>query len=129
MSSSLQCIFNRTGKAVLRPLGSALHEQRPNEVVHFDVLYMGSISASGWYILIIRDDLSSFVSLWPTAEALSSAVADAITTWIATYVLMAWFVSDQESNLKNEQFRVLTHDLKISHHSTTAYSPWANGTV
>lgn len=37
----IHCIISRSVERVPRPLASALHAQRPNEVVHMDLLYMG----------------------------------------------------------------------------------------
>ena len=55
---------------VLRPLGETVHGTAPNEVVHFDDLYVGGSGPqasqglsedSGFrYILVIMDDLSNF---------------------------------------------------------------------
>lgn len=40
VTGCLQCIVTRSGEAISRPLGSTNHGARPNEVVHFDFLYM-----------------------------------------------------------------------------------------
>ncbi|PXF43591.1 hypothetical protein BWQ96_06648 [Gracilariopsis chorda] len=88
VSGRLQCIVTRTVQVVPKPPGSALHVQSPNEVVHFDFLYISSSSSSGRYILIIKDDLGFFGWLWLTAGLTAIAAADAMTTWIATFGIM-----------------------------------------
>lgn len=125
----LHCIMTRTGEVVPRPLGHALHGDRPNEVLHMDYLYMGASTGQQEYLLVIRDDLSSYVWLWPTESATSEAAADALTTWIAVFGTMDWIVSDQGSHFKNRLIKELTEELMVKQHFTTAYSPWANGSV
>lgn len=130
IKNCLHCIVSRTGDIRPRPLASALHGSRPNEVVHIDYLYMGKEAFGNLkYILLIKDDLSSFVWLWPTHSATGDAAVDAITTWISTFGAMEWIVSDQGPHFNCELFKGVTSDLKVNHHFTTAYSPWANGTV
>lgn len=66
------CITTREGDKIPRPLASTLHGSRPNEVLHMDYLFMGnSIPLDFNYILILRDDFSSFVWLFPTNSATS----------------------------------------------------------
>ena len=59
----LHCANTRSGDVVPRPLGETVHGTAPNEVVHFDYLYVGESSrshtrrgpmarASGWLSLI-----------------------------------------------------------------------------
>lgn len=125
----LHCIMTRTGEVVPRPPGHPLHRERPNEVLHIDYLYMGASSGQLSYLLVTRDDLSSYVWLWPTEAATSAAAADALATWIAVFGGMEWMVSDQGAHFKNQLIKDLTDELKVNHHFTTAYSPWANGSV
>lgn len=125
----LHCIITRSGEIVPRPLGHALHGEKPNEVLHVDFLYMGQSSAQLKYVLIIRDDFSSYVWLWPTPVATAEAAAEALATWVAVFGAMDWMVSDQGPHFKNQLMHELTEELKGSHHFATAYSPWSNGTV
>jgi len=125
----LHCLITRTGDAIPRPLAHALHGEKPNEVVHLDFLYMGAGVEGLQYILIIRDDLSSYVWLFPKQAATAEEAADALVNWIGSFGCMEWLCSDQGSRFKNELLRELSSELKVSHHFTTAYSPWANGSV
>ena len=54
---------------------------------------------------------------------------DALIHWIGSFGTMEWFVSDQGSHFKNQLIDELTSELRVHHHFTTAYSPWANGSV
>ena len=42
-----------------RPLAHAMHEDVPNELIHFDYLYLGPSAAGANYVLIIKDDASA----------------------------------------------------------------------
>ena len=126
----LHCTVSRAGEMVPRPHAHALHGERPNEVIHADYLYMGpSAKKELKYVLIIRDDLSSYVWLWPTASPTSDAAAEAITNWISTFGSFDWLVTDQGTHFTSTLIKELIEETRARHHFTTAYCPWANGTV
>ena len=112
-----------------RPLAHALHGSKPNEVLHFDYLYLGPGSDSLNYVSILKDNFSSYVWLFPTESADADNAAQCICTWIAAFGSPSWFVSDQGSHFKNNLMEQIRDELKVNHHFTTAYTPWANGTV
>ena len=74
-NTCLHCQATIGGKRIPRPLSHALHTDTPNELIHFDFLYMGESVTGQTYVMIIKDDASSFVWLEPCASA------DAQTTW------------------------------------------------
>ena len=123
------CIVTRTGEVVPRPLGTAIHGDRPNEVLHMDFLFMGAGTGGQKYVLILKDDLSHYIWLWPTADVTAASAAEALCVWIGVFGAMDWLVSDQGSHFKNTLIRELTDEVRTNHHFTTAYSPWANGSV
>ena len=125
----LHCIATRTGEVVPRPYGHSLHGARPNEVLHVDFLFMGTSSTQMSYVLIIRDDLSSYVWLYPTQGATSDAAAEALVMYIAVFCGTEWIVSDQGAHFKNSLLKELAGGLMMKQHFTTAKSPWANGSV
>ena len=125
----LHCIITRSGDLIPRPLSHAMHGERPNEVIHLDFLYMASSQDGKRYVLIVRDDHSGFVWLWPTSGTIAEEAVDGVIHWIGSFGTMDWFVSDQGSHFKNQLIAELTSELRVHHHFTTAYSPWANGTV
>ena len=73
------------GRRCSRPLGETVHGTAPNEVVHFDYLYVGEsgpqasqdLSEDGGfrYILVIIDDLN-FVSMEPVVLCTAEATAE-----------------------------------------------------
>ena len=127
VNSCIHFLANRAGEHIPRPLATALHAERPNEVLHVDYLFMGASSTEQKYVLLIRDDLSGYVWLWSTTDAPSDAAAGALSMWIGVFGGFEWWVSDQGSHFKNRVMDELTREFHVAHHFTTAYSPWANG--
>lgn len=81
VSDYLHCVVSRTGEKIPRPIGKALHGSTPNEVVHMDFLFMGKAATSDMkYVLIIRDDLSSYIWLRPSVAATSDCATEALAT-------------------------------------------------
>ncbi|RHZ29993.1 hypothetical protein DYB37_011664 [Aphanomyces astaci] len=57
------------GSVVPRPLGSALHAEKPQFLIHFDWLSMPT-ATNGWQkILVVKDDMSGFVRLCTARQA------------------------------------------------------------
>ena len=64
-NTCLHCLATVGVNRVPRPLAHALHSDKPNELIHFDFLYLGECDAATPYCLIVRDDATSFVCLNP----------------------------------------------------------------
>ena len=129
VAMSLHCLTGKTGYKIPRPLSVTLNGMKPNEVIHIDFLYMGHGIDGLKYILVIRDDISSYLWLIPTGKADAEAAADGLTGWIRVFTIMIISVSDQGSRFKNRVMKEIADVHKIKHHFTVAYSPWINGTV
>jgi hypothetical protein len=71
---------------VPRPLGTQLHATKPNEILHFDFLYIG-LSRDGkyQYLLLLKDDLSRYLWLVPCRTADAAATVDALMRWFAVF--------------------------------------------
>lgn len=84
--SCIHCIVSRNGERIARPLATAIHGDQPSEVVHADILYMGPAEGSQLkYLLLIKDDLSSYTWLHPSENADSDAATSALFKWIACF--------------------------------------------
>lgn len=129
IAGCLYCPVTRSGERILRPLGTAMHGEKPNEVIRMDYLFMGTSSGPEKYILVIRDKLSGYVWLWPTSAATSEEAAHALATWTAAFGPMEWMVTDQGSHFHNTLITDLSLEQKVKHNFTVAYSPWANRTI
>jgi Integrase zinc binding domain len=80
--SCLHCLATNAGPTIPRPMGSALHCDVPNGLLHFDYCWMGP-GGDMKYVLILKDDLSSFVRLVPTSTADAETTADALMSWLS----------------------------------------------
>lgn len=129
IKNCIHCITTRTGEIVPRPLGTQIHGEKPNEVLHADFLYMGISSYEFKYVLILRDDLSSYTWIWPSKAACADEAATALAKWISCFGTPVWLVTDQGSHFVNHTLKELTKEFRVQHHFTTAYSPWSNGSV
>ena len=134
----LHCADSRAGDVIPRPLGETVHGTMPNEVVHFDYLYVGksgplasqglSEDAGFRYILVIMDDLSNFVTLEPVAVCTAELTAESLLNWCKTLGVPRVWVSDTASHFKNTIMTRLREALRVDHQFAVAYSPWSNGT-
>ncbi|KAH9105630.1 hypothetical protein AeMF1_018616 [Aphanomyces euteiches] len=117
------------GDVVPRPLGSTLHAEKPNELIHFDWLSMPMSTSGLKHVLVIKDDMSGFVHLFPAESADATSTATALMGWFTLYGCVETWVTDGGSHFKNEVVEKIRKMVGAHHHITTAYSPWANGTV
>ena len=60
-NTCLHCRSTIGGDRTPRPFGEALHASLPNEIIHFDFLYMGPSEKCYKYLLLIKDDLSGYL--------------------------------------------------------------------
>ena len=125
----LLCLSTIGGKRVARPLGSALHATRPNQVLHFDFLYIGPSDDEDVYVLLVRDDLSAYTWLksCPTADA--AAATAVLGAWNATFSAPDYWISDGGSHFVNTLMTNLRERFGTRQHTTLAYTPWSNGTA
>jgi hypothetical protein len=73
------CAATVPGDKVPRPLGTQLHSTKPNEILHFDFLYIG-LSRDGKYqcLLLLKNDLIRYLWLVPFCTADAAATVDAL---------------------------------------------------
>jgi transposase InsO family protein len=107
----------------------ALHATKPNEVIHFDYLYIDLSVDDVKYVLIVKDDYSNYVWLKQYKNADAYSTAAVLIEWFAAFNVAQQWVSDQGSHFKNKVMTDRQKQLGTNHRFTTAYSPWANGTV
>lgn len=127
--SCIHCLSTSTGEVVPRPLGTTFHGSGPNEVLHFDFCYIMSGENCMCYVLVLKDDFSSYTWLRETAEADAEKTANALLQWFSSFGIARMWVSDRESPFKNELLTKVRESLKSQHHFTLPYCPWSNGTI
>jgi hypothetical protein len=91
----LHCVVTIPGDKVPRPLGTKLHATNPNEILHFDFLYIGlSRDRKYQYLLLFKDDLSGYLWLLPCRTADATATVDALMRWFAVFRAVLLWISD-----------------------------------
>ena len=125
----LHCAATKGSIRISRELAHAMHADHPNEIIHFDYLYLGKGKNGYSYVLIIKDDFSNYVWLIPADKFDARNVVAALSQWFATFGITPVWVSDQGSHFKNEVMLTLQRELHTRHHFTSAYHPQSNGTV
>lgn len=116
----LHCASVVGGPPIPRPLGEAMHAERPNELIHWDYLFMGASKGDDKYILGIKDDASRFVWFFAVPDATAETTYSCLMEWFATFGVCSTWVSDQGTHFKNEVIKSLQHGLGAHHHFTTA---------
>jgi transposase InsO family protein len=129
VGSCFHCIASAPGETTPRPMEEALHASKPNEVIHFYYLYMGSSVYDVKFVLIVKDDYSNYVRLKQCKNADAYSAAAVLIEWFAAFGVAQQWVSNQGSHFKIKLMTDIQKQLGTNHHFTTAYSPWANGTV
>lgn len=82
-------------------MGHSLHADKPNHIIHFDYCYIGMSNRGFKYVLVIKDDFSSFTWLVPCESADAEATVDALVSWFSSFGTVTQWVSDQGSHFKN----------------------------
>ncbi|XXQ35702.1 Reverse transcriptase domain-containing protein [Plasmodiophora brassicae] len=128
----LHCLRNKDSM-IPRPFGTAMHADKPNKVIHYDFLFLSKPrpgdSHQLRYVLVLKDDATAFVELIPCQFADHSVVAESLLDWFKRFGIVFQHVSDRGTHFKNAVIAELNSRLHCNHHFTTAYTPWANGTV
>jgi len=76
-----QCQKSAAGKLVPVPMGSQVHAEAPNEVLHFDFLHMGPSSTGEVYVCVLKDDHSGLLQGTNHAAADTDAFLSAAHRW------------------------------------------------
>ena len=58
-----------------RPLREALHSSKPNGLMHWDYIFLGTSESGDQYLLVVKDDASKLVSFFPAKEPSAAHVA------------------------------------------------------
>ena len=95
ITSCLLYIMTKSGSTIPRPISSTLHGSKPNEVLHFDYLFLDTFSQDEMYVLVLKDDFSGHCWLSATNSACSEHDAKTSDQWTRTFSSPAYWVSDQ----------------------------------
>jgi hypothetical protein len=114
----LHCSVN-DNPLIPRPLGEALHGTAPNQVLHYDCLYIKkSLKTSKEpfeYVLVLKDDFLGFLELIPGTASDHFLVADALVQWYSRFGMPFMHVSDQGSHFQDKVIKEFNGILQINH--------------
>jgi hypothetical protein len=80
-------------------------------------------------VLTVKDDYRNYVRLKQCKNADADSTAAVLIEWFAAFGVAQQWVSVQGSHFKNTVMADMLKQIGTNHHFTTAYSPWANGTI
>ncbi|GMF22853.1 unnamed protein product [Phytophthora fragariaefolia] len=129
LQECLLCKHIKGGHLVQRPWGPTFKVERHNEGVHWDYLTLGASFGQSAYVLVIKDALTHYYELFPSASPSAWNAADGMVSWYMRSGKPEVLVSDQGPHFQNEMVKMLCSELKVEHAFTPVYSPWVNGTI
>ena len=109
-----------------RPLGSIIHADKPNKVLHCDYLKL-----EGAYILVLTDDFTRKLLLRYTPSADSATLVDALVLWKGHFGLPKEFIlySDRGSHFCSQLVKSFENLYPFQHKYAVSYCPWTNGSA
>jgi hypothetical protein len=120
VNSCIHCLSTSTGGTVPISMAQTLHAEKPNKLPHFDFLYVGHGLKGVDYILVLKDDISSYCRLIPSVAANAVTTAAALIDWFATFGVVLDWVSDRGSHFRNFVVRLFREQNHSSHCFTLA---------
>ena len=127
----LHCTVNKGGVLVPRPLGNTLEALRPNHVHLADWIKIRDPTPEHpfGYLLVEVDKYSKMFEATAAESPNATNTARALLDWSSRYGSPEILVTDQGTHFVNEVIAEMCHLMDTKQQFTTAYCPWANGTV
>lgn len=127
VAQCIHCISTTRGIRYPRLFGTSFHGTKANDLLQLDYLVMISSSNRIKYLLLMRDDFSSYVWLFPFEAPNIENAAEAILKWSIAFTPPSALISDWGSHFQNETIRLVVRGLKTKHHFNLPYTLWSNG--
>ncbi|KAJ8574644.1 hypothetical protein ON010_g4571 [Phytophthora cinnamomi] len=102
VQSCLHCASTLRGPSQPRLLGGAMYAEHPNDLLHWDVLYMVESDTGEVYALVIENDASKYVWLVPREAADADTTVTSLLDWFAMFGVCQSWVSVQGTHFKNK---------------------------
>ncbi len=99
-----------------------LHATEPNEIIHFDYLFLGGSDGENRYVLVFKDDLRGYCWLEHTANANATHTAEVVARWSRVFTAPDVWVSDQGSHFNNAIMEQLASEHRIRRNISVTYS-------
>jgi hypothetical protein len=91
VDSYIHCLSTSTGGIVPRPTAQTIHVEKSNKLFHVDFRFIGHGLTGVNYILVLKNDLSSYCRLIFSVAANTVTTVAALADWFATFgVILDW---------------------------------------
>lgn len=98
----LLCLLSRSGAKVPRPLATTLHDEKPNDVLQFDYLYLGESDNDEKYVFVVKGDFSCYAWLGSASNASATHAVEVMSWWESIFTARMYWVSDQSAHFMND---------------------------
>lgn len=105
---------------------SAVHGTVENALSKFYYVDVAPTDSGEEYVLMLRDNHSSYRLLFVCPETSAKLAARAIINWFAAFGVLTKLMLDGPTYLKNGTVRLVAKILHISPHFALPFSPWSN---
>lgn len=123
VSNFLLCVLSKSGSTVPRPLAQTLHSTKPDDVHHFNYLFVGDSTNNNKYDSVAKVDFSGYATITLTSNATAVQAVETLSRWQRTFTSPSYWVSDQGLHFVNELLSNMASTFCIQHSPTVVYSP------
>lgn len=89
----------------MAPLAHAMRAGGSNELLHFYYGFMAKASTGQRYVLIFKEDLSSYTWMFPSDSAGAETTAESLMTCMVAFGICTQWVSDQDTHFNHAVMR------------------------
>lgn len=100
---SIHCLMAKPDLKISRPLVTTFHATSPSDGVQFDYLNVKPVSWRNRFILVVKDDLTGYVSLRKAESSDAASAASVLASWIRMFSAINVWVSDQGSHYEEKR--------------------------
>ena len=129
IAQCLQCVKASNGQMVPRPFGTQLIPEYAGEIHMMDYIKVWPSKNGRSYALMQADKMSKLAKFTATEQTTAVPACQAMLWWGSQFGLPEWLISDGGTHFANDVMKLLTGKMKVKHHVTLAFFPWANGSI
>lgn len=108
-----------------RPYGPAPHGTGSNDLLQFDYIEVAPAATGEKYVLMLRDDHSSYCWLFAFADTMAENATRAVIDWCAALGVPHGLIADGLAHFQNETLPLVCKGLRVPHQFTLPYTPWS----
>lgn len=125
--SCINCLLTTPDETVPRFFGPPRHGRTPSALLQFDYRETSNSPTGGKYILMLRNNHSEYIWLYPAETMSAGTAASSLIDRCVAFGIPEERILYGPSHLKNETLHLLTKSLQTPHNFTLSYPPWSNG--